>query len=337
MRPSASARLAPPGFLIVFPGNFRTRRGANAVAEHPRQGAPHAIPVRPHPDRRRDAEEPHRHGPSDPISVGRRTHPGPDGRAVLRAARLGRPDRQRGDVGHADGRGLRRYPRHLVGGPGGRLEADHEGGARRRRPDLHAAVACGPDLGSEPAGRQAARLRQRGRGQGRCQPAAAQAALSGSPCAIAGGDRRGRGSQSQGRRERQGGGLRRGRASWRQRLPAGPVPAGRIQPAHRRLRGVDREPGAADAGSGGRSDLGLRARACRPSPGAARRRPRHGRFRFDRDLHLRRTRHARSRPGLPDGARTPGAGQPRPGAESRVRRGLYRQRGLLRRNRPGGP
>ena len=84
---------------------------------------------------------------------------------------------------------------------------------------------------------------------------------------------------SPGRRERQGRRLRRRRDPRRQRLSARPVPAGRLEPAHRRLRRLDREPRPADARSDRRRRLRLGRGPGRHASRAARRRARHGRQR----------------------------------------------------------
>jgi len=55
--------------------------------------------------------------------------------------------------------------------------------------------------------------------------------------------------------------IRRGGTAWRVRLPAGPIPAKRDQPAHGPLRRFRGEPRPLPAGSGGRHDGRLDARA----------------------------------------------------------------------------
>ena len=78
-------------------------------------------------------------------------------RHLLRAARQRRTDRQRGDAGVAAGRRLSGHARHPQRRAGRRLEARHRRGARRRRADFPAALACRAHLASvAAAGRRAA-------------------------------------------------------------------------------------------------------------------------------------------------------------------------------------
>ena len=142
-----------------------------------------ADPLRPARARRLDAAQSDPHGPLDPLP--RRHAPGAESAHadLLRAARVGRPHPERGDLGGAHGRRLPRHAGDLVRRAGGGMEAGHRRRSRSRRAHVPAALACRPDLRSQFSRQCAAGGAQRDRGEGQCQPASPRAALSRSPCA----------------------------------------------------------------------------------------------------------------------------------------------------------
>ncbi len=124
-------------------------------AEETRDGP--TRPLHARPARCAHAAKPRRDGADDPQPRRPGQRPGSARRRILRPARLGRADRDRGDPGLAPGRRLSGHARHPQRGPGRRLAARDRRRARRGRPDLPAALARRPDLASLPAaGRRSA-------------------------------------------------------------------------------------------------------------------------------------------------------------------------------------
>ena len=185
---------------------------------------------------------------------------------LLRPARLGglivTECTQVSDQGH----GIIRCPASTAR-PGRRLAQGHRRGPRGRRAHLLQIWHCGrvahPDMrgGEQPV----AHRRSRRRATSSCRAAGSISRCRGPRLER---DSRHRRELRPGDPQRPRCRVRRRRAARRQWLPAGPIPAGRQQPPHRRLWRLGREPRAADGGDGRGDDrrLGCRARRRRLSP-----------------------------------------------------------------------